>query len=66
MFHFLFNSIRTRNQLTAALLLAASLTVPLTAGAAKRRRPTPRLLSRWGRANLHSTQPSWYGQARQV
>ncbi len=38
MFHFLFNSIRTRNQLTAALLLAASLTVPLTAGAAKKKK----------------------------
>jgi DNA-binding beta-propeller fold protein YncE len=37
MFHFLFNSIRTRNRLTA-LLLVMSLTVPLTAGAAKKKK----------------------------
>lgn len=38
MFRFLFNSIRTRDQFMALLLLAVSLTVPLTAGAAKKKK----------------------------
>src|ERR1700722_3442573 len=39
MFRFLFNSNRNRNQLIALLLLAVGLTFPLTAGAAKKKKP---------------------------
>ena len=40
MFRFLFNSIRTRNMFTGLFLVAMSLTFPLTAGAAKKKKAT--------------------------